>query len=66
MGKGALDAMEARGRRWNARKKKEMQSGGMGTGLGLAKVNGPLELGISERHECTFIFWSGTWRTRRA
>lgn len=45
VGKGALDAMEARGRRWAARKRKE------GT-IGLARVNGPIELGVSERHEC--------------
>ncbi|GAA6046541.1 hypothetical protein JCM3770_006200 [Rhodotorula araucariae] len=44
VGKGALDAMEQRGRRWAARKRKEVQ-------LALAKVNGPIELGISERHE---------------
>lgn len=45
VGRGALDAMEARGRRWVARKRKE------GT-VGLARVNGPIELGVSERHEC--------------
>lgn len=45
VGKGALDAMEQRGRRWTARKRKE-------TAVGLAKINGPIELGVSERHEC--------------
>lgn len=45
VGKGALEAMEARGRRWAARKRKE-------TSVGLAKINGPIELGVSERHEC--------------
>lgn len=46
VGKGALDAMEARGRRWAVRKRKE------GNLMGLAKINGPIELGVSERHEC--------------
>ena len=45
VGRGALDAMDARGRRWAARKRKE-------TSVGLAKINGPIELGVSERHEC--------------
>lgn len=45
VGKGALDAMEQRGRRWAARKRKDAS-------LGLAKINGPIELGLSERHEC--------------
>ncbi|BGP28404.1 Rab GTPase-binding exocyst subunit S15 [Rhodotorula toruloides] len=44
VGKGALDAMEQRGRRWAARKRKDAS-------LGLAKINGPIELGLSERHE---------------
>ncbi|SCV67991.1 BQ2448_112 [Microbotryum intermedium] len=44
VGKGALNAMEARGRKWNARKRKEPS-------LGLAKINGPIELSVSERHE---------------
>ena len=44
VGKGALDAMEARGRRWTARKRKE-------SSVALAKFNGPIELGVSERHE---------------
>lgn len=48
IGKGALDAMEQRGRRWAARKRKEVQ-------LALAKINGPIELGISERHECASL-----------
>lgn len=47
VGKGALDAMEARGRRWSARKRKE-------PALTLSKINGPVELGVSERHECEF------------
>lgn len=47
VGKGALDAMEQRGRRWAARKRKDAS-------LGLAKINGPIELGLSERHECEF------------
>lgn len=47
VGKGALEAMEARGRRWAARKRKE-------SSVGLAKINGPIELGVSERHECKF------------
>ncbi|KAK4699775.1 exocyst complex component 6, partial [Phenoliferia sp. Uapishka_3] len=49
VGKGALEAMEARGRRWAARKRREMS-------VGLTKINGPIELGVSERHECTFTF----------
>lgn len=48
VGRGALDAMEARGRRWNARKRKEGS-------VGLARVNGPIELGVSERHECPYL-----------
>lgn len=44
VGKSALDAMEARGRRWAARKRKE-------SSVGLSKINGPVELGVSERHE---------------
>lgn len=52
IGRGALDAMEARGRRWAARKRKE------GT-VGLARVNGPIELGVSERHECMLTNFSG-------
>ncbi|GAA5987052.1 hypothetical protein JCM11641_007822 [Rhodosporidiobolus odoratus] len=44
VGKGALEAMEMRGRRWNARKRKEPS-------MGLSKINGPVELGVSERHE---------------
>ncbi|GAA5935238.1 hypothetical protein JCM3775_007245 [Rhodotorula graminis] len=48
IGKGALDAMEQRGRRWAARKRKEVQ-------LALAKINGPIELGISERHEYSLL-----------
>jgi hypothetical protein len=49
VGRGALDAMEARGRRWVARKRKEAT-------VGLARVNGPIELGVSERHECEIRF----------
>jgi len=60
VGKGALDAMEQRGRRWAARKRKEVQ-------LALAKINGPIELGISERHECALApsppFLSSTGRS---
>ncbi|GAA6023710.1 hypothetical protein JCM8202_003147, partial [Rhodotorula sphaerocarpa] len=44
VGKGALEAMEQRGRRWASKKRKEVN-------LALAKVNGPIELGMSERHE---------------
>ncbi|GAA5827165.1 hypothetical protein JCM11251_001148 [Rhodosporidiobolus azoricus] len=44
VGKGALEAMEMRGRRWNARKRKEPS-------MALSKINGPVELGVSERHE---------------
>ncbi|POY70555.1 hypothetical protein BMF94_6469 [Rhodotorula taiwanensis] len=44
VGKGALDAMEQRGRRWASKKRKEVN-------LALAKINGPIELGMSERHE---------------
>lgn len=51
VGRGALDAMEARSRRWAVRKRKE------GT-VGLARVNGPIELGVSERHECTCSVWT--------
>merc|ERR1719487_1602173 len=36
--------MEQRGRRWASKKRKEVN-------LALAKVNGPIELGMSERHE---------------
>lgn len=46
VGKGALEAMESRGRRWTVRKRKE------GSLVGLSKINGPIELGVSERHEC--------------
>lgn len=48
VGKGALEAMEARGRRWAVRKRKE-------SGVGLSKINGPIELGVSERHECSSL-----------
>lgn len=48
VGKGALEAMEQRGRRWASKKRKEVN-------LALAKVNGPIELGMSERHECTSL-----------
>ncbi|GAA5858297.1 hypothetical protein JCM8547_004638 [Rhodosporidiobolus lusitaniae] len=44
VGKGALEAMEMRGRRWNARRRKEPS-------MALSKINGPVELGVSERHE---------------
>ncbi|GAA6064789.1 hypothetical protein JCM10212_004960 [Sporobolomyces blumeae] len=44
VGRGALEAMEARGRRWNSRRRKEVS-------MRLAKINGPVELGVSERHE---------------
>ncbi|CEQ38819.1 SPOSA6832_00274, partial [Sporobolomyces salmonicolor] len=44
VGKGALEAMEMRGRRWNARRRKELS-------MALAKINGPVELGVSERYE---------------
>ncbi|GAA5885896.1 hypothetical protein JCM3774_002257, partial [Rhodotorula dairenensis] len=44
VGKGALDAMEQRGRRWASKKRKEVN-------LALAKINGPIELSMSERHE---------------
>ncbi|KAM0750440.1 exocyst complex subunit Sec15-like protein [Meredithblackwellia eburnea MCA 4105] len=44
VGRGALEAMEARGRRWAARKRREGS-------VGLSKINGPIELGVSERHE---------------
>lgn len=51
VGKGALEAMEARGRRWAARKRREGS-------IGLTKINGPIELGVSERHECqSFPGW---------
>ncbi|GAA5923321.1 Rab GTPase-binding exocyst subunit SEC15 [Sporobolomyces koalae] len=45
VGKGALDNMELRGRRWSSRRRKDM-----GT-MRLAKINGPVELGVSERYE---------------
>lgn len=48
VGKGALDAMEMRGRRWNARRRKEPS-------MALSKINGPVELGVSERHECACL-----------
>ncbi|GAA5888722.1 hypothetical protein JCM6882_002826 [Rhodosporidiobolus microsporus] len=44
VGKGALEAMDMRGRRWNARRRKEPS-------MALSKINGPVELGVSERHE---------------
>ncbi|KAK4057758.1 Rab GTPase-binding exocyst subunit S15 [Microbotryomycetes sp. JL221] len=44
VGKSALEAMDARNRRWNAKRRKEST-------LILAKMNGPVELGVSERHE---------------
>ncbi|GAA6010192.1 hypothetical protein JCM10207_005660 [Rhodosporidiobolus poonsookiae] len=44
VGRGALEAMEHRGKKWNARKRKEPS-------LALSKINGPIELGVSERHE---------------
>ncbi|BGP12307.1 Rab GTPase-binding exocyst subunit S15 [Rhodosporidiobolus nylandii] len=44
VGKGALEAMEMRGRRWNARRRKDAS-------MALSKINGPVELGVSERHE---------------
>ncbi|GAA5899149.1 Rab GTPase-binding exocyst subunit SEC15 [Sporobolomyces salmoneus] len=47
VGKGALENMELRARRWNSRKRKEVA---MGT-MRLAKINGPVELGVSERYE---------------
>jgi len=48
VGKGALESMELRGRRWNSRRRKEVN-------MRLAKINGPVELGVSERHECTSL-----------
>lgn len=45
VGRNALEAMDARGRRWASKKRKE-------TNLTLARVNGPVELVTSERHEC--------------
>jgi hypothetical protein len=45
VGKGALDAMEQRGRRWASKKRREVN-------LAVAKINGPIELSMSERHEC--------------
>ncbi|KAM0793644.1 hypothetical protein ACM66B_001075 [Microbotryomycetes sp. NB124-2] len=44
VGKTALEAMEARSRRWNAKRRKEAN-------MALSKINGPVELGVSERHE---------------
>ncbi|GAA5966111.1 hypothetical protein JCM8115_004938 [Rhodotorula mucilaginosa] len=44
VGKGALDAMEQRGRRWASKKRREVN-------LAVAKINGPIELSMSERHE---------------
>ncbi|GAA5828105.1 hypothetical protein JCM5353_005220 [Sporobolomyces roseus] len=46
VGKGALESMELRGRRWNSRRRKEVNGH-----VRLAKINGPVELGVSERHE---------------
>jgi len=51
VGKGALESMELRGRRWNSRRRKEVNGH-----VRLAKINGPVELGVSERHECTLLF----------
>ena len=45
VGKGALDAMEQRGRRWASKKRREVN-------FAVAKINGPIELSMSERHEC--------------
>ncbi|GAA6018183.1 hypothetical protein JCM11491_005623 [Sporobolomyces phaffii] len=52
VGKGALENMEQRSRRWNSRKRKDAGAPGGGGGLmRLAKINGPVELGVSERYE---------------
>jgi len=48
VGRNALEAMDARGRRWASKKRKE-------TNLTLARVNGPVELVTSERHEFNFV-----------
>ena len=48
VGKGALDAMEQRGRRWASKKRREVN-------LAVAKINGPIELSMSERHECESV-----------
>ncbi|GAA5949792.1 hypothetical protein JCM3765_007693 [Sporobolomyces pararoseus] len=46
VGKTALENMESRNRRWNSRKRKDVLGG-----MRLAKINGPVELGVSERYE---------------
>jgi len=46
VGKGALENMESRGRKWNSRKRNDQTST-----MRLAKINGPVELGVSERYE---------------
>lgn len=48
VGRGALEAMDQRNRRWAARKRKEAN-------IALAKINGPIELSLSERHEYNVI-----------
>ena len=51
VGKLALDAMEARQKRWRIKSGKDAM-------LSLAKVNSPIELVVNERVECE----SGPWR----
>jgi len=46
VGKLALEGLEQRNRRWKARKARDVD----GT-LRLARINGPVELAVSERHE---------------
>lgn len=53
VGKGALENMELRNRRWNSRKRKDSMGG-----MRLAKINGPVELGVSERYECKKVYFS--------
>lgn len=55
VGRGALEAMEMRNRRWVGRKKRDGGMGIGGGGMG-GRVNGPVELGVSERHECEYEY----------
>ena len=51
IGKLALESMNSRNKRWKVRKQRDLNGS-----LRLAKVNGPVELAVSERHESKFRF----------
>lgn len=52
VGQLALDAMEARQKRWKVKSGKDAM-------LSLAKVNSPIELVVNERVECKYVFVLG-------